>query len=288
VRDFAFLEPRSVADASAMLAEHAETGRVMAGGTALILLMRQRLASPSHVVWLGGVPRLDEIHVDSAGGLRLGALATHDALATHPGIRALRPMIAAMEAVVANPQIRHAATLGGNLCYGDPASDPPACLLALGAQVRVVRGTQERVIPLDDFFVDYYENALAPGEIVTEVIVPPLPKHAVAVYDRFTTSPAESRPLVAVGLVLTCRAGDTCEDARLALGAVAPVPRRAAGAEAYLRGQRLTADVLTEAASLAVADLDPIDDFRASAEYRRDVTRVIVRRALARALGEAR
>jgi carbon-monoxide dehydrogenase medium subunit len=286
MRDFTLLEPRSVADASAMLADHGEAARVMAGGTALILLMRQRLASPSHVVWLGGVPRLDEIHVDGAGGLRLGVLATHAAIATHPGIRATRPMVADMEAVVANPQIRHAATLGGNLCHGDPASDPPACFLALGAQLRVVKGTQERVVPLDDFFVDYYENALAPGEIVTEVIVPPLPKRAVAVFDRFTTSPAESRPLVAVGLVLARGDGDTCEDARLALGAVAAVPRRAMRAEAFLRGQRLTADVLTEAASLAVADLDPLDDFRATAEYRRDVTHVIVRRALERALME--
>jgi carbon-monoxide dehydrogenase medium subunit len=286
MRDFAFLEPRTVADASSMLADHGETARVMAGGTALILLMRQRLATPSHVVWLGGVPALDEIRVDGAGGLRLGALATHHAIATHPGIRAQRPMVAAMAAIVANPQIRHMATLGGNLCHGDPASDPPACFLALGAQVRVVKGREERVIPLDEFFVDYYENALTPGEIVTDVIVPPLPKNAVAVYDRFTTSPAESRPMVAVGVMLTRRDPDTCEDARLALGAVAPVPRRAAAAEEFLRGKRLTADVLAEAASLAVADLEPLDDFRATAEYRRDVTRVVVRRALERAVAQ--
>jgi carbon-monoxide dehydrogenase medium subunit len=287
MRDFAFLEPRTIADASAMLAEHGDGARVMAGGTALILLMRQRLASPARVVWLGGIPGLDAIRVDRRGGLTLGALATHHAVATHPEIRARRPMVARMEALVANPQIRHAATLGGNLCYGDPASDPPACLLALGAQVRVVTGAGERLVPLDEFFVDYYESALAPGEIVTEIIVPPLPDNAVAVYDRFTTSPAESRPLVAVGLTLTRATDGTCADARLALGAVVPAPRRATRAEDFLRGRRPSPDDLAEAAALAVADLDPIDDFRASAEYRREVARVVVRRALERAMADA-
>lgn len=286
MRTFAFLEPGTVADACAMLAEHGETARVMAGGTALLLLMRQRLASPERVVWLGGVPGLDAIRVDRGGRVTLGALATHHAIATHPEIRVRRPILAAMEALVANPQIRHVATLGGNLCYGDPASDPPACLLALGAEVQVVKGREERRVALDEFFVDYYESALAPGEIVTEVIVPPLSDNAVAVYERFTTSPAESRPLVAVGVVLT-RAGDRCEDARLALGAVVPAPRRAPRAEEFLRGRPLSREVLREAADVAVADLEPIDDFRASAVYRRDVTRVVVRRALERAAAEA-
>jgi carbon-monoxide dehydrogenase medium subunit len=285
MRDFRFLEPRTVAEASGMLADHGETARLLAGGTALVLLMRHRLASPSHVVYLGGVPDLDRIVIDD-DGLRMGALVTHAAIAAHPGIQARYPVIAAMARVVANPQIRNVATIGGNLCHGDPASDPPACLLALGARVRTVQGGGGRDIALDDFFTDSYENALAPGEVVTEIVVPALPPGGRAAYARFLTSAAESRPLVAVGVRLTL-AGDACAEARIALGAVGPVPRRAAPAETFLRGRTPTPDVLAEAAGLAAAGLDLVSDFRGSAEYRRDVARVTVRRTLERALGRA-
>jgi carbon-monoxide dehydrogenase medium subunit len=285
MRDFVFLEPRTMAEASGMLADHGDAARLLAGGTALVLLMRNRLASPSHVVYLGGVPDLDRIVIDD-DGLRMGALATHAAIAAHPGIRARYPVIADTAGVVANPQIRNVATIGGNLCHGDPASDPPACLLALGARVRAVRGAVARDIALDDFFTDYYENALAPGEIVAEVFVPAPPPGARAAYTRFVTSAAESRPLVAVGVRLTL-AGGACTEARIALGAVAPVPRRATRAETFLRGRTLTPDVVAEAALLAVADLDLVSDFRGSADYRRDVARVTVRRTLGRALGDA-
>lgn len=286
MRDFAFLEPRTVAEATAMLAEHGDTARPLAGGTALVLLMRHRLACPSHVVYLGGVPGLDRIAVDD-DGLRIGALVTHAALEAHPGVRARYPVLAETVRVVANPQIRNVATIAGNLCHGDPASDPPACLLALGARVRAVRGAEERVIALDDFFTDYYENALRPGEIVTEVLVPPLPPGAVAAYARFATSAAESRPLVAVGVRLALGRGGACVEARIALGAVGPVPRRASVAETFLRGRQLSPDALAEAAALAVADLDLLSDFRGSADYRRTVARVTVRRTLERARGSA-
>lgn len=286
MREVAFLEPRTIGEASAMLAEHGDTARALAGGTALVLLMRLRLASPSHVVYLGGVPGLDRIVLDG-DGLRLGALVTHAAIAAHPGIRAGYPVIAEMARLVANPQIRNAATLGGNLCHGDPASDPPACLLALGARVRAVRGGETRELALEDFFTDSYESALGPGEILTEVVVPPLPEGARAAYRRFVTSPAESRPLVAVGARLTLDAGGMCVDARVALGAVTAVPRRVPAPEAFLQGRRPTPEVRAEAAARAVADLDPLSDFRASADYRREVARVTVRRTLEQALGKA-
>lgn len=285
MREFAFLEPRTVAEATGMLADHGEGARLLAGGTALVLLMRNRLASPSHVVYLGGVPGLDRIVLDD-DGLRIGALATHAAIAAHPGIRARYPVLADTARVVANPQIRNVATIGGNLCHGDPASDPPACLLALGARVRAAQGARTRDIALDEFFTDYYENALAPGEIVTEVFVPPLPAGARAAYTRFVTSAAESRPLVAVGVRVTL-AGNACTEARIAIGAVAAVPRRAPDAETFLRGKTPGPDVVAEAAALAVADLEPVSDFRGSAEYRRDVARIMIRRTLERALGRA-
>jgi carbon-monoxide dehydrogenase medium subunit len=288
MRDFEFLEPRSAAEASAMLATHGEGARVMAGGTALILAMRQRLLNPSHLVWLGHVPGLDRIELDGTGALRIGAMARHHDLQTHAAVGARFPVLAAMAARVANPQIRNAATVGGNVCHGDPASDPPACFLALDARVRAVRGGEEREIRLEEFFTDYYENALGPDEVLTEVRVPPLPDDAVAVYLRFTMTAAESRPLVAVGAVVRRDGQGTCRDARIVVGAVSATPTRLRTVEEFISGRRLDADTLGRAAELVADAVKPVDDFRASAEYRAHVAGVTVRRALERAAAEAR
>src|SRR5262245_42835884 len=199
MRDFAFLEPRSVQEASRMLADQGEGARLFAGGTALVLLMRQRLVAPSHVVSLGAVRGLDGIRHDGRDGLTIGALTPIADIAEHPAVVAHYPMLAHMARRVANPQIRNVATIGGNLCHADPASDPPACLLALGARVRAVRGRDERTIELDAFFTGYYEHTLAPDEVLTEILVPPMPADGAAAYTRFLRTPAEHRPLVGVG-----------------------------------------------------------------------------------------
>jgi carbon-monoxide dehydrogenase medium subunit len=282
VRAFDFLQPRSVAEASAMLAKHGEDARPIAGGTSLVLLLRQRLAEPTHVVHIGNLGELRGIRVDRDGALHMGALATHAEIAEHPLIRERFPVIAEMAAQVANPQIRNVATLGGNLCYADPASDPPTCLVALGARVRVLRGNEEREIALEGFFRGYYETVLGVGDVVVEVIVPPLPRGAVALYSRFITTPAEGRPLATVALH-AFRDGDRWSEVRLVLGAVVPAPSRMAEAEHFLTGRKLSTEVLAEAADIAARTIEPIDDFRASGTYRRDATRVITRRLLERA-----
>jgi carbon-monoxide dehydrogenase medium subunit len=175
-------------------------------------------------------------------------------------------------------------TLAGNLCHGDPASDPAACLLALDASVRAVRGDAQRIIPLDQLFTNYYENVLAADEIVTEVVVPPTPAGALTSYARFKATAAEHRPLATAGVMLTLDGARVCREARLALGAVAAVPRRLKGAEDFLRGKEPTAEVLAHTAALAIAGLEPLVDFRATAEYRRKVAGVVLRRCLERAL----
>jgi carbon-monoxide dehydrogenase medium subunit len=284
MRAFEFLEPRSVREASAMLLHHGEEARALAGGTSLVLLLRQRLAEPTHLVHLGNLGELRGIRIDDEGELRIGALATHGEVAAHAAIRERFPVIAEMAAKVANPQIRNVATLGGNLCYGDPASDPPTCLVALGARVRVRREVDEREIALESFFRGYYENALDVGDVLLEVIVPPLPREGIALYSRFITTPAEGRPLT-VAALRAIGGRDGWTEVRLALGAVVPAPARAVEAERFLAGRKLTPEALAEAAELAVNDLAPLDDFRASGAYRREVTRVNVRRLLDRAAG---
>jgi carbon-monoxide dehydrogenase medium subunit len=287
MRPFQFLEPRTTAEASGMLVEHGEGARAIAGGTSLVLMLRHRLADLSFLVDVGRLPELSGVRFDADGTLRIGALTTHGEIAKHPEIRTHFPVIADMARQVANPQIRNVATIGGNLCYGDPASDPPTCLVALGARVRVVRGKDQREIPLDGFFKGYYENALGLGDVLAEIVVPPVPRQGAALYTRFITTQAEGRPLVAAGLRVVRAGREAWSDVRLALGAVVPAPKRAAEAEAFLTGRPLTREALAQAAILVANNIDPIDDFRASAGYRREVTRVVVRRMLERAMEAA-
>jgi carbon-monoxide dehydrogenase medium subunit len=282
VRAFDFLQAKSAAEASATLAQHGEGARALAGGTSLVLLLRQRLAEPTHVVHIGNLPELRGVRIDGDGALHIGALTTHAEVASNPLILERFPVIAEMAAQVANPQVRNVATLGGNLCHADPASDPPTCLVALGARVRVLRGKEMRDVELEGFFKGYYETALEPGELLTEVVVPALPKGGTAHYSRFITNPAEGRPLAAVAL-RAIRDRDKWADVRLVLGAVVAAPTRMPLAERFLTEHRITKEVLAEAADLAANAIDPIDDFRASASYRRDATRVITRRLLERA-----
>jgi carbon-monoxide dehydrogenase medium subunit len=287
MRPFRFLEPRTAAEASAMLVEHGEGARAIAGGTSLVLMLRHRLADLSHLVDVGRLPELSGVRFDADGTLRIGALTTHGEVAKHPEIRTHFQVISDMARQVANPQIRNVATIGGNLCYGDPASDPPTCLVALGARVRVVRGKEEREIPLDGFFKGYYENALGLGDVVAQIVVPPIPRQGIALYTRFITTQAEGRPLAAAGLRVVRASPDAWSEVRLSLGAVVPAPKRAREAEAFLTGRPLTPEVLAQAANLVAKNIDPIDDFRAGAGYRREITRVVVRRMLERAMEAA-
>lgn len=279
MRAFEFLEAGSVGEASAMLEKNGEDARPLAGGTSLVLLLRQRLAEPSHVVHIGNIVELRGVRVDGEGALHIGALTTHAEVASHPLIRERFPVVSKMASQVANPQVRNVATLGGNLCHGDPASDPPTCLVALEARVRLQKGRSVREMPLEQFLKGYYENALEPSEVLLEVIVPSVDR-AVTNYSRFITNPAEGRPLVTTALRAVREASGLWTEVRLVLGALVPAPLRAVKAEAFLVNRALAKDVLAQAADLAVQDLEPIDDFRASGPYRRDVARVIVRRLL--------
>ncbi|NOV27886.1 xanthine dehydrogenase family protein subunit M [Cupriavidus necator] len=286
MRDFAFLEPATVAEASQMLADLGDSCRIFAGGTALMLGMRQRMLTPSHLVSLGRLDALRGITFDAREGLRIGALALHAEVARSPLVQAHYPMLASMAARVANPQVRNQGTLGGNLCYADPATDPPGCLMALGAQVVVSGRGGERVIGLEDFLVDYYVTALAPDEIVTQIRLPAPAAGADGRYARFLRTAAEHRPLASVALAVR-REGAFCIEARLAVGASTPVPARLRRAEAMLAGNNVTADLAAQAAAIVAADINAVSDARGSAAYRREMVRVIARRTIAEVFGVA-
>ena len=283
MRNFELLEPASPREASQMLADHGEETRLLAGGTALLLALRQRLLSPSHVVYFGCVPGLNRIDYDERDGLRIGALTPIAAIAAAPLVARHYPMVAAMAGQVANPQVRSMATLGGNLCYGDPASDPPTCLMALGAAVVATGREGERTISLEEFYTDYYETALRPDEVVTEIRIPPMGK-ASGAYTRFVRTQAEHRPLVGLALVAR-REGRVCRDARITIGASTPIPTRARRAEQFLEGKTIGPEVLAEAADIAASEITPLSDFRGSADYRLEMVRVVLRRTAASVFG---
>jgi carbon-monoxide dehydrogenase medium subunit len=286
MRDFDFLEPASVAEASRMLADLGDECRVMAGGTALMLALRQRMVTPTHIVSLGRLDGLRGVSFDAHQGLRIGALARHCEVAASPMVQQHYPMLASMAASLANPQVRNQGTIGGNLCYADPATDPPGCLMALDAQIVLGSARGERVLGIEDFLVDYYVTAIEPDEVVVEIRVPPpSPGHA-GHYARFLRTAAEHRPLVNVAL-LTSRAGMQCQSARLVVGASVPVPQRVQRAEQFLAGKTITLDVAHAAADIVAADIEPMSDSRGSADFRRDMVRVVARRTIAGLFGLA-
>ncbi|VCU68886.1 6-hydroxypseudooxynicotine dehydrogenase complex subunit alpha [Pigmentiphaga humi] len=280
MRDFDFLEPASVAEASRMLADLGEDCRVMAGGTALMLAMRQRMLVPTHIVSVARIEALRGIGFDPRDGLRIGALARHVDVAESPAVKQHYPMLASMAARVANPQVRHQGTLGGNLCYADPSTDPPTCLLSLNAQVVLGSSRGERVLSIEEFLVDYYVTAIEPDEVVIEIRVPAPAGDFSGRYTRFLRTAAEHRPLVSVSLA-TRRSGGQCREAILAVGASTPIPCRVQAAENFLAGKTITAEIAAEAADIVAAGIEPVSDHRGSAEFRRDMVRAVARRTIA-------
>ncbi|MDB5798768.1 MAG: carbon monoxide dehydrogenase, medium subunit [Paucimonas sp.] len=277
MRDFEFLRPASAAEASQMLATHGEGALPLAGGTALLLALRQRLVTPSHVVNLGGLPDMDQVRFDAQTGLRIGALVTIAELALHPVIAEHYPMLSAMAKQVANPQVRSMATLGGNLCYADPATDPPTCLMAMGARVRISGSQGERELALEEFYIDYYQTDLKPAELVTEILLPPPAAIGRGAYTRFVKTAAEHRPLVGVGI---CAHGSEgrFSGVRVCVGASTVIPSRARQAEASLEGQPISRQAIADMARIAAAELNIISDFRGDEAYRRHIVGVVVER----------
>ena len=280
MNDFDYLEPATIAEACTLLATHGEDARVLGGGTALLLAMRQRMLSPTHLVSLQRVQGLRGVRLSADGMLVIGAGTRHAEVAAAPEVRQGWPMLATMAANLANPQVRNQGTIGGNLCYADPSTDPPACLLALDAQVLLQGPQGQRVLPLSAFLVDYFTTALAGDELLVEIRVPALPAAMQGRYVRHLRTAAEHRPLVTLAVLLQW-SGTRCSAARIALGAATPVALRLPSAEALLVGRTPDAALVTQVADHIAASIDPLSDQRGSADYRRDIVRVLVQRTLA-------
>ena len=278
---FIYLEPTSFDEALAHLSQHGSEAKLIAGGTGLVNLMKQRLARPSFVIGLRALKPLAEIAEN--GGLTIGALATLGAIETSALVRRAAPLLAETCGHVATVRIRSMATLGGAVAHADPNLDTPPALIALDAQI-VARSTRgQRAIPADAFFTGYYETVLAPEEIVTEIRIPEQPAESRTAFLKFLPATQDDYATVSVAVRITLGAGGNIADARVALGAVAMLPIRAQAVESALRGRAADARTFDAAAPAVLGAIDPIPDFRGSAEYKRKMAVVHVRRALAQA-----
>jgi aerobic carbon-monoxide dehydrogenase medium subunit len=286
VREFDYHPATSVAEALELLGQYGDDTHLIAGGTALMLLMRQGLVQPAHVIGLQHVNELRGITRRPDGGIEIGATSTHRDAERSSEVQAYCPALAECFSRVATVRIRNQATVGGNLVHADPAQDPPPMLLALDGQA-VVRGAQgERTLPLDGFFTDFFETALQEDELLTSIRLPALPTGTRATYVKFLPRSEDDYATVAVAAVLRLGPDNRCDDVRIGVGAAAPVPLRAHRVEDSLRGQQLTPARIDEAAALVREEVDPIDDVRGSAGYKREMARVWTARALRSLLEE--
>jgi carbon-monoxide dehydrogenase medium subunit len=277
---FEYAEPERVDEAAALLAAR-DDARVLAGGTALVNLMKLGVLAPPIVVSLRRVPGLDRVEHLPGRELRVGAMARVRDLERSDVVRAQAPLLADAARCVATVSVRNRATIGGSVAHADPRSDLPTALLALNATVVLAGPSGTRALPIAEFMRGAYETAARPGEIVTHITVPPAVATA-AVYARFTTHSLVGHPVLTVAVVLRM-AGEVCGEARVAVGAVAGAPYRAAAAEEALRGERLSPELLDEAGRLAAQRAEPVDDASGSRAYKVHLTRVLVRDALVRA-----
>jgi carbon-monoxide dehydrogenase medium subunit len=287
VPDLDWREPSHLDEALDLLATHGDKAKVLAGGTWLTLVLRQRLLAPNLLVSLHRLPELDRIRQDPAGRVLLGAMVRQRQAEQSPVVRTHLPVLAETYADVANVRVRHQATVGGNLCDADYASDPPTVLSALDASVEVASAGGRRTIPVRDLIVGHYQTSLEPDELLLEIAVPPLPDGAGAVYLKYRTRSHEDRPCVGVAAVVTLNERAHFHQVEVVVGAVADRPYRVPDVLAQAVGQPADSTTIEAIAAAYAAGADPVSDLRGSADYRRRMIRVFVRRALQAALARA-
>ena len=281
--DFEYHAPTSLDQVFGLLDQYGDDARVMAGGTALVIQMKQRLSQPGHVIGLRQVGSLNSIE-STPEGLRIGALCTQRQIENSILIAEDLPLLAKTFRKVATPRIRNMATIGGGLVNGDPNQDPPPALIALGASAVMTCKSGDRVVPLEDLFLDYYETDIHPGEVLTSVLVPPAPAGSGSVYLKFLPRTADDYGTVSAAAIVSKEQDGTFKDVRIVLGSVGVTPIRAKDAEDALRGKALTDENIRAAAALVKNAVDPLEDFRGSAEYKTDMAEVFARRAVEQAI----
>jgi len=287
MKNFEYLEPTTVAEACALLKQSGGEAKIFAGGAHLTILMKQGLYQPRALINIKKIAELKGIRCDDAG-LSIGALVTHRELETSALVRDKLRVLCEAEREVANIRVRHMGTVGGNLASGEPLTDLSQIFIALDGRLKIAGPSGERIIPVEEMFLDFYTTCLADDEIITEVMLPLLPQKSGIEYLRFSSSSVVDKPAAGVAVRMTVEPGDEIiQLARVVLGCVSATPVRARKAEQTLTGKRLSLESAAEAGKTASQECDPTSDLRGSADYKRAIVGTLVRRAALKAYERA-
>jgi len=301
MKKFDYFKPKTFDEALSLLAQYGGKAKVIAGGTDVIVMIKQKAMAPDVLISLRGIPGLDQIQYN--GSLSIGSMVTHRAIEKSEVIR--KNFSALVDAVdyLGSVQIRNVATIGGNICTAAPSADTATPLLVLGTKVKIKSVQGERTLPVEEFFKGPGETVLKTGEMVKELWIPKLLPNTGSAYYKLQRRLALDLPILGVSVLLSldknkvtcsdmlCTASPIstilhkmeedeiiCKDVRIALGVAAPTPMRALKAEALLRGKKLSDELLEEAANIASQEAQPRDTLRGEAWYRKDMVRVLVKR----------
>lgn len=282
---FEYLRPSTIPEAIKLLQQHGDDAKILSGGQSLIPMMKLRIARPAYLVDINRIAGLSYVK-EEGGFLKIGGLTREAELEASPVVRSKYPILLDTAHVIADPQVRNLATVAGNLAHGDPANDHPATMVALGAQIVATGARGERVIPIEDFFVTLFTTALQQGEILTEIRIPVPPAHSGGAYFKLERKVGDFAT-AAVAAQVTLDGSGAVLKVGIGLTNVGPTPIKAKRAEDFLRGKKLDAGNIAQAAQLAADDAQPSSDLRGPAEYKKGLVKELAKRALSRAAERA-
>lgn len=280
MKPFTLVTPKTITEASSFLKKHGDDGRAIAGGTALVIMMKERVFNPEYLVDLRGLKPLRYVRLDKTRGLRIGSLTTHRMIEQSPIVAKRYPALKEAFETIGNVRIRNVGTIGGNLAYAEPQCNPPTVLSALDAEIIVSGLKGSRRIQAEKFITGIYETQLKPSEVITEIIVPPMPPKGSCKFLKFTSRSEEDKPTATVACFLQLDAKGVCKTARLTIGAVGPVIYRCGKSESILQGKPLSDQLLAEAADSCTDSVKALDDIYGSPWFKLEVSRVLMLRAL--------
>lgn len=282
---FEYLRPKTVPEAIALLQQHGDDAKILSGGQSLIPMMKLRIARPGYLIDINRISGLSYIK-EEGGFLKIGGLTREAEVEASSLVRSKYPLLLDTASVIADPQVRNLATVGGNLAHGDPANDHPATMIALGAQVVATGAKGERVIPIEDFFVSVFTTALQPDEILTEIRIPVPPQRSGGAYFKVERKVGDFAT-AAVAVQFTLDDKGNVQKLGIGLTNVGPTPIKAKSAETFLSGKKPDDNNIAQAAQLAGKDAQPSADLRGPAEYKRGLIQELTKRALVRSLERA-
>lgn len=282
---FDYESPATVGEAIALLKRYGSDAKILSGGHSLIPMMKLRLATPEHIIDISGIKGLDYIREED-GVLKIGALAKESALEESDLIARKYPLLLDAAKMIADPSVRNRATVGGNLAHGDAANDHPAVMLAYRAEIIATGPNGQRSIPIDEFFLGFFMTALEPDEILTEIRIPVPPAGSGGAYKKMERKVGDYAT-AAAAVQLTVDGSGVCQYIGIGLTNVSAAPMRAQRSEDALRGQKITDDLIKQAAVMAGQDCDPNPDLRGSIEYKRSVVKTLTERSIKAAIERA-